>query len=96
MSAKAHLIERAGLNCRHAEVADALVRYSEAQGAYDVWQDIKANLPSPPNRIATYLLMLAVASPDDTWSGRTNDSRRAYADGKRSAVGDARALLRLT
>lgn len=34
-------------------------------------------------------LRLANADPDDTWSGRANDVRRAKADGVRQAIADA-------
>lgn len=34
------------------------------------------------------LLNEALRVPDDTWSGRANDVRRAYADGHREALND--------
>lgn len=39
--------------------------------------------------LARMLLREAVRSPDDSWSGRNNDVKRSYNDGRRDAVDDA-------
>lgn len=41
-----------------------------------------------PDAIKYGILRLALSNPDDTWSGRANDVRRAYADGVREEVRD--------
>lgn len=43
---------------------------------------------------ALALLREAVRGSDDTWSGRTNDVKRAFADGRRDALDDATFALR--
>ena len=43
---------------------------------------------------ALALLREAVRGSDDTWSGRTNDVKRAFADGRRDALDDATFSLR--
>jgi len=96
-AARRHLGERIGSGDDHRSLADALVNLAEREGAYHAWQNIAQVFPSlDGDRVVRYLLMLATAHPDDTYSGRTNDARRAYTDGKRSAVQDARGLLNLT
>lgn len=39
--------------------------------------------------LSRVLLVEAVRSPQDTWSGRGNDVKRAFADGRRDAIDDA-------
>lgn len=39
--------------------------------------------------LAKMLLREALRSPDDSWSGRTNDVKRAFNDGRRDALDDA-------
>lgn len=41
------------------------------------------------DQIASALLREAVRGSDDQWSGRANDVRRAFADGRRDALDDA-------
>ena len=41
------------------------------------------------DQVALALLKESVRGSDDTWSGRTNDVKRAFADGRREAIDDA-------
>jgi hypothetical protein len=43
---------------------------------------------SAHREVVAYAVSVLGESPDDTWSGRRNDARRAYVDGRREAARD--------
>lgn len=72
-------------------IAKATNRIAEKEGALEVAHLVKhaeANEASTET-LTRMLLREAVRSADDTWSGRGNDVRRAFADGRRNAIDDA-------
>ena len=79
-------------------VAHVANKIAEAEAAHKVWTlaasilrgALDAGTPADPVR----LFILLLDGPDDTWSGRGNDVRRAYADGVRRAVAEAVRLFR--
>ncbi len=59
---------------------------------HEVYADASARHPDDPSRVQYQcmrnLTRLLMNGPDDTWSGRGNDTRRARYDGKCTAVQD--------
>lgn len=72
-------------------LAKAANQIAEKEGALEVAhlvQYAEANEVSK-DALTRMLLREAVRSADDTWSGRGNDVKRAFADGRRDAIDDA-------
>ena len=82
-----------------ATVAASANRMAEAEGAHKAWAlaaaILRGALDAGTVADPTRLLALLLDGADDTWSGRGNDVRRAYADGVRRAVAEAVRLFRL-
>lgn len=77
------------------ELAKRVNSIAEAEGRVQVY----AQLSSLHHRLEKEEFLLAVMSllvrgPDDTWSGRGNDVRRAFADGRREALDEVVRDLR--
>ena len=81
-----------------AAVAASANRMAEAEGAHKAWAIaaaiLRGALDSGTVADPVRLFALLLDGPDDTWSGRGNDVRRAYADGVRRAVAEAVRLFR--
>ena len=81
-----------------ATVAASANRMAEAEGAHKAWAIaaaiLRGALDAGTVADPTRLLALLLDGADDTWSGRNNDVRRAYADGVRRAVAEAVRLFR--
>lgn len=83
------LAEDTYLSAEH--IARTANQIAEKEGALEVAHLLKhaeANEVSK-DTLARMLLREAVRPADDTWSGRGNDVRRAFADGRRNAIDDA-------
>ena len=72
-------------------IAKTANRIAEKEGALEVAHLLThAEVNEVPKEtLARMLLREAVRSTDDTWSGRGNDVKRAFADGRRDAIDDA-------
>lgn len=72
-------------------IAKAANQIAEKEGALEVAHLVKhaEDHGASPEALTRMLLREAVRSADDTWSGRTNDVKRAFADGRRDAIDDA-------
>lgn len=70
------------------ELAATLVLLAEAEGAARAWGTIGMAVEHDPENGVPAAIDLLRQSPDDTWSGRTNDIKRAYNDGIRKVAGD--------
>lgn len=81
-----------------AAVAASANRMAEVEGAHKAWAIaaaiLRGALDSGTVADPTRLWALLLDGADDTWSGRGNDVRRAYADGVRRAVSEAVRLFR--
>ena len=73
------------------QIAKAANRIAEKEGALEVAHLVKHAEVNEVSKetLARMLLREAVRSADDTWSGRNNDVKRAFADGRRDAIDDA-------
>jgi hypothetical protein len=68
--------------------AQAFTDIAETEGrlhATTVIENVRA-LPSSEAEVRNAAISLLTMSPDDTWSGRTNDVTRAFNDGVRDVV----------
>ncbi len=66
---------------------------AEAEGKAWAWGSIAMALANGAT-VEQAILTVALRRVDDSWSGRANDNRRAYADGVRLAADDAVWRLR--
>ena len=73
---------------RIAKAANAIAAQEGTIRVLAVLAKLKANYASD-EAIQRALLREALRVPDDQWSGRANDVRRAYADGHREALDNA-------
>lgn len=73
---------------RIAKAANAIAAQEGAIRVRVVLASLEANEVSADGT-ARALLRESLRGPDDQWSGRANDVRRAYADGHREALNDA-------
>ena len=55
---------------------------------------LQLNPVNPDFNLMSFLLDQALASPDDTWSGRTNDAARSRNDGRDAALRAVHELLK--
>lgn len=73
----------------YEDVASALVDLAQAEGALSVYNPaavLAANAGVGVEEMTWFAVHQLRQSTDDTWSGRRNDARRAYADGRRDAA----------
>jgi len=73
---------------RAENVAKALNQLAEAEGKANAWFHIRnaRSQGATDADVQDHLLRLVLNGPDDGWSGRTNDVRRATFDGFRAEV----------
>lgn len=69
-------------------IAKSANRIAEAEGEVRA-MSILAGAQKQEMDLKSAILRHALRSPDDEWSGRTNDVRRAFADGLRTALEDS-------
>lgn len=73
---------------RIAKAANAIAAQEGAIRVRYLLASLEANGVGPEGA-AKALLRESLRGPDDQWSGRANDVRRAFADGHREALNDA-------
>lgn len=87
-SASARLAKAAGEGAGYEDLAVTVNEIAKYEGAYAVYAYI-AELQEaevPKARLAHAVLSLAANGPDDRWSGRTNDAKRARYEGVLDAI----------
>lgn len=76
---------------RAEDVATTVNSLAAAEGEAFVLREYRNALAydATMSEVITHLTRIGLQDPDDTWSGRTNDTRRAYRDGVRRKIREA-------